>query len=500
MSFGGSGFSFGGGANTNTNTSAGGSQSGGLFGQSNQQQPSGGLFGSTTTPAAAPPKPAGGLFGQAPSAQPQQASGGLFGSTSTAQPQQQQQQQQPSGGLFGNTQQQNTQPQGGLFGSTTQSTTGGGLFGGTSNNNSNTQSGGLFGQPAPSTNTGGLFGSTNTNTQQPAQTGGLFGQKPANSLFGSTQQQPQQQQQGGLFGSSTAPSGGLFGQSQQQPQQQSLFGQSQQQQQPQQPQQSTLSQSVGKPPETNKDIGAVIEDIKNSWDVTHPACKFQFFFYNLVPPEQVNQYGRPASVSEAAWTRACQENPDQSRLVPAPAFGFDDVQKRVHAQGRQATAHLVRLSELQEKLRKMMLNTSLSHHPRLQRAAQMHAQISARILRIVKHLHVLLPTVRASSVRADEEKLAVEYENINNTVQKARIAGRVNELWALVGALKSRKEEGAASVTGSWTVVDQDGMNELQDILRNQQTGLSHLTSTLQKVESDLNVVRSGFGLENLSI
>ncbi|TIA97732.1 hypothetical protein E3P96_03333 [Wallemia ichthyophaga] len=517
MSFG--GFSFGGGAAAGAGSSQPNQPTGGgLFGQSAQQpagaqpaapQPAtgGGLFGST----APKPEAGGGLFGQQSSA-PTAPSGGLFGQPS----------QQPSS-LFSNTQntqnsaqpgqQQQQQSGGGLFGasganSANNGNTGGGLFGSTQQQQQQPSSGGLFGgtqqqQQQPQAGGGGLFGST--QQQQPSG-GGLFGQKPAapsgglGGLFG--QSQPQQAG-GGLFGQSQPPAqGSLFGQAQPQS---SLFGQSQAQTQPQQPQQlqqSTLSQSVGRPPQSsNKDIAAVIEEIKNAWDPNHPSCAFQLYFYNLVPPEQVSQYGRPAIVkNDKSWARAVSENPDPTRLVPAPAFSLDDVQKRAIAQGKQATAHLVRLSELQEKLRKMLLNTSLDHSPRLQRAAVMHAQLSARILKIVKRLHLLLPNLRASGIKLEEEKLSTEYEHINNTIQKARIGGRVNESWALVGALKSRKEEGTASKSAGWQVVDDDGMMELSDILRNQQTGLSHLTNTLQKIETDLNVVRSGFGLESLTI
>ena len=83
-------------------------QSGGLFGNS-QQNSGGGLFGS----AQSQPQAGGGLFG---SSQPASQGGGLFGSTQPSQPQQQP--QQSGGGLFGNlgstnnqTQQLQSQPQ-----------------------------------------------------------------------------------------------------------------------------------------------------------------------------------------------------------------------------------------------------------------------------------------------------------------------------------------------------------------------------------------------------
>ncbi|KAI1857492.1 hypothetical protein JX265_011227 [Neoarthrinium moseri] len=170
---------------------------GSLFGSQNQAQaaqPSttSGLFGAAT------PKP-GGLFGSSTTAttqpQPQQQTGGLFGGASTAT------NQPASGGLFGSStannaaqpQQQQQQSTGGLFGAST------------TNQNQNQQ------QPSG----GGLFGNTaNTIQQQPqAQSTGLFGASTANTA---QPQQQQQQQSGGLFGSSllggaTQQRAGAFG-------------------------------------------------------------------------------------------------------------------------------------------------------------------------------------------------------------------------------------------------------------------------------------------------
>lgn len=103
---------------------------------------------------------------------------------------------------------------GGLFGN--KPAAGGSMFG---NNNSAATGGGLFGaKPAGAAPTGGLFG--NNTAQQPAATGGLFGAKPAGAapatggLFGNNTAQAAPAT-GGLFGNNTAQAapatGGLFG-------------------------------------------------------------------------------------------------------------------------------------------------------------------------------------------------------------------------------------------------------------------------------------------------
>lgn len=166
---------------SNTNT-------GGLFGNAGQnngqQQPAGGgLFGNNANNTSATslfaPKPAttgGGLFGNTNTSSTN-TGGGLFGNLGNNNANQTQQNQ--GGGLFGNAQ-QNQQKSGGLFGNSAN--TGGGLFGNLGSTNNQQQQGGssLFGNNPQQQQGGGLFGNTTNNNNQ------------GSSLFGSQQQSQQQ--------------------------------------------------------------------------------------------------------------------------------------------------------------------------------------------------------------------------------------------------------------------------------------------------------------------
>ncbi|KAF1990863.1 hypothetical protein K402DRAFT_389760 [Aulographum hederae CBS 113979] len=187
----------------------------------------------------------GGLFGgnnnNASTSQPTQ-SGGLFGGLGGANAT-----QNTGGGLFGNTGQNNQQSTGGgLFGSTQNQTggSGGGLFGASSTQNQNqsgSTGGGLFGSSTAQNQTGntggGLFGSSTTQNQSGG--GGLFGSanqqasKPGlpSIVLSTPNASNSAPQSTSLFGASTAnpqPSTGLFGstQNQQNNNQSSLFSKS----------------------------------------------------------------------------------------------------------------------------------------------------------------------------------------------------------------------------------------------------------------------------------
>ncbi|KAF5325161.1 hypothetical protein D9619_009937 [Psilocybe cf. subviscida] len=494
------------GANANTTQPTPG---GGLFGSTtNATQPATGtgLFGSTTN--ATQPATGTGLFGSTTNASQPATGGGLFGSTSnTTQP-------ASGGNIFGNTA-NTTQPAatGGLFGSTTnaatnntQPTATGGLFGSstnifannTANANTNTNTGttNLFGSTTTNAPGSNLFGSTTNN----ATGSNMFGSttnatnpfaKPAGNLFGSTA--------GGgsnLFGGSTLGTSALGQQNQQQQQQQQL-----------QPPQSQLARSMAAsqqqasadPQVQFQMLVARIEAIQKAWNPTSGACRFQYPFYNLVDPKQVSLYGRPPNATDdALWTKAVQNNPDPTCLVPVIGIGFDDLVLRIDAQKAQATSHTNVLTDLSSRLTTLRTTHAASNTARLARALTTQTQLAQRLMRLIVHLHLLIPSVRSSALRPEEEALRGWLEEVQEVLRRSRIGGRVNELWALLGAVGAGVERasevggsGAASGAdnGGWQVVDEEGLAQIAGILREEQAGLQLLTKIVQKAQRDLNVI-----------
>ncbi|KAL0579909.1 Nucleoporin nup57 [Marasmius crinis-equi] len=513
---------------TNTNTNPAGTGTG-LFGNT---QGGGGLFGAkpagTTTPATG-----GGLFGSttgAPAAgnslfggtaqqqqQPAAAGGGLFGSTTTA----------PATGnsLFGSTnqqpanatgtnsffstppagqqQQQNgNQPKpGGLFGSSTATNP---LFGGSTNTNTNagTGTGSLFGASStPGAGTGSLFGNTSTNANTNTNTGGT------GSLFGSTSNTNPGGGLGSTLGSSTLgvsalgskPAGSTLGGS--------TLGI------------STLGGSTLGAQNQGQDaqvqfarLQEKIETIIGAWNPTNPAlCRFQHYFYNLVDPAQINMYTRPSNaVKEDLWQKAVRENPDPTCLVPVLAIGYDDLRDRVDAQAQQSTGHREKLTELQNRLRTLTTHHTTTTIPRLQRYSALQTQLLHRLLKLVTHLHLLIPSVRSSAIGEAEEELKSHLEEIasevgvsrsstvDNSARKGgRLKSKLGELWAVIGALKAR-EEGLNAMTGGggeWKVVDEEGLARIAQVLAEQQAGLAHLTKILQKDLKDLAIIVGSEGI-----
>ncbi|KAL5535281.1 PXA2 [Sanghuangporus sanghuang] len=485
-------------------------------------------------------------------AQPQQATN-LFGSFGQTQNQTQgqqpaqQQQQQPgtsAGGpslfptantgtssLFGGKPLYGSATGTGTNTSTTQPATSS-LFGGfSSNTNAGTQSNptGAFGASMAPTGGTGPFGASAANPSQPST--GLFGQQqnqqPAGttSLFGQPQIQQQQQQQ---------PMTSLFGQSTAQPQPQptglfSNFGQSTTNPAPNttggfgllgstQPGSSLMgapnagastsglfagrtslmqSQQQGDSAQAQfVNLVQRIEAVAQAWDPSSPQCRFQHIFYNLVDPSQVHLYGRPPNATnDALWQKAIRENPDPSCFVPALAVGFDDLQKRVEAQRSQAAAHQEKLKELKTRIAALTSAHSSTNAPRLQRAAAVQIQLQQRLVRLVQHLHLLIPSVRSSSIRPEEEALRSVLESIDEEIRRpggiGRLKGKLSELWAILGAIEAEKERERKNSESNveWAVVDSEGMQRLTQILADQQNGIAHLIKIVKGHQRDLDII-----------
>jgi nuclear pore complex protein Nup54 len=92
-------------------------------------------------------------------------------------------------------------------------------------------------------------------------------------------------------------------------------------------------------------------------------------------------------------------------------------------------------------------------------------------LRLVQHLHLLIPALRSSSIRPEEEALRATLEEIDEEIRRpggtGRIRGKLNELWALVGAISAARErdrKGGSDGSVEWAVVDEDGLAQIAQV------------------------------------
>lgn len=129
----------------------------------------------------------------------------------------------------------------------------------------------------------------------------------------------------------------------------------------------------------------------------------------------------------------------------------------------------------------------------------------------------MIPTVRSSSIRPEEEALRAALESIDEELKRpgglGRMKGKLSELWTAVGALGAMRERArkAGEEFGGWQVRDEASLNELaqvrafvrlrcasggptilSQILHNEQQGLLHLTKILKDDMTDVEVIELG--------
>ncbi|KAG0320423.1 hypothetical protein BGZ99_004510 [Dissophora globulifera] len=428
------------------------SGAGGLFGAKPAGQAGGGLFGASTQPATSAP---GGLFGQ-PAAST--AGTGLFGAPATS-----------------------TQPaMGGFFGAASAAPASGGLFGATAS--AAPATGGLFGAPAGGSS---LFGA---QSAAPA-TGGFFGAKPATASgtgFSFGQSVTAQPATGGLFSSAPKPFGASgFGAS--------GFGA------------STATNAATAAPSFAASLASgqrqqyVMSNakpqipvwqhlmyIKNSWDPAHPNCQFKHFFYNFVHPDDVNKYGPPPNIDIYEWNRALEECPDRECMVPALAVGFEDLKKRMESQNEMTEMQRIKLQEIETKMSEINQFHSLQTVAKVKEFKRRHIQLAQRVLTLMKRVQILRN--RGVPIRADEEMLRVRLENALEQLRNpAHFRGKITELWAQIQILQDSKR---LHPTGTYGATDEAQLEAIGKVLQDQQAGLQHITSVLQKDMQDIEVLQ----------
>ena len=55
-------------------------------------------------------------------------------------------------------------------------------------------------------------------------------------------------------------------------------------------------------------------------------------------------------------------------------------------------------------------------------------------------------------------------EEIEDELRKGRVKGRLNELWALLGAVNASIERGRGGGVGEWAVVDDEGLGQIAQV------------------------------------
>jgi nuclear pore complex protein Nup54 len=351
-------------------------------------------------------------------------------------------QAQPTTGLFGQSTQNNTQ-QSSIFGASNQASKP--LFGATNST--------PFGQTVsqPQQQSTGLF--SQNAQQQPQQGGGIFGQQ---NTFG------QSQQQTGL------------GQSQQQQPQQSQplgqtlkFGQSTAQGQ-------DMSQSQiwheGMGMSFFRTVPAQMSIIHDKWNFNNRASPLRHYLYNNVDKEEEAVMYQPGPDEDPQkWEEAVDKRPTPTS-VPVMVKGFWELGKRAQLQ-RQGTANCnLRLREINDSLDAQLQRHSQSFTPRIAECRRRHTVTRQRTLALAAKIQILRN--RGYVMDNAEEELKEKLLKLEREVFDPSLTGREQEIWArMLGIrergkrLKAQMEKVTPVANGDEPVLDEETVQTAKKVM-----------------------------------
>ncbi|KAM5444091.1 Nucleoporin nup57 [Microsporum ferrugineum] len=407
--------------------------------------------------------------------------------------------------LFGT---QNQQPSTtSLFGQSTNQTQQSGSIFGAPQQQQQQQGNSLFGQSFPQKQQNGLFGCIGqqqkpspfsgfgtTAQQQPQQQSGGF-------TLGSTQQQPQNQQNASPF-----IGFGATQQQQQQPQTQtgkpfSGFGsvsQPQQQQQPQLGQTLGFSQAAGSTIWTpgqgmtgvHRTVPMQIMIVKDKWDATSRSSPFRGYLYNNVGEESAPFFQPGPNDDENKWEEALRKRPGPG-YVPVLVQGFWELGKRTQRQKDFLSMMQTRLHEINNALTELLSRHDLTISVKIAACRRKHKVLSQRCLALASKTQLLRN--RGYAMDQAEEELAKKLFQLERAVFDPSLNGRSEEIWARMLAIRENSKrlqleiERIGNDTSSQAddTLDDTALKTAKKILEDYATQIQHLNKELAAVQKD---------------
>ena len=133
---------------------------------------------------------------------------------------------------------------------------------------------------------------------------------------------------------------------------------------------------------------------------------------------------------------------------------------------------------------------SLGNTVRHSAAASKQVEIHHRLMGLVRKCHLLIPSLRGTSIEPEEERLRSQLESLEAEIEgtvgpgaqagaiarpgtAVRLHAKINELWAQIGMLKAKRDAMNRAAGGSgqavpgsieWAVVDQDSLDQVAKV------------------------------------
>jgi len=231
------------------------------------------------------------------------------------------------------------------------------------------------------------------------------------------------------------------------------------------------------------DYQVKLDQMNQQIDRNSKACKFRTIFYTKV--DDVNRYPqKPDSVPDRMWEDARENNPDPTCLVPVPAVGFQDLQKRYQVQNEESKKHFDLMVKYEKDIQNLKNYYELEITKKIRICKERQRDFEIRLMDVM----IKQELSRASgALTYTEEQWKSQLESLqkelNNPNQfKAR-------LYDLISTVNMKKN---AHVQANVALDPQD-VNKIISFLEEQTKVLTLLTSEIQNEVDSLEIMLEKF-------
>lgn len=239
---------------------------------------------------------------------------------------------------------------------------------------------------------------------------------------------------------------------------------------------------------TEQPVLEQIEKIKDAFDPTSASCQFKAIFYNNVGKAQTLLYDRPSHMDPVMYEAAVRDRPSDGH-VPVLAVGFSDLEKRAQVQKQAIMIFRNQLHEANEKVEKIMKTHDLETLMKIKLAKKRMAELEKKVGKVARMVQVL--KYSGFVMRPEEEKWKRDISNLLEKVEDPAVVGRINEVWARLSKLKFEREQimknGLSAGNDSSLDLDEQEVEKLAKILKEQQDGIVYLSEILQTDRAKLD-------------
>ncbi|XP_067846323.1 nucleoporin p54 isoform X1 [Heptranchias perlo] len=205
-------------------------------------------------------------------------------------------------------------------------------------------------------------------------------------------------------------------------------------------------------------------------------------------PAQMKQLlqNPPAGVDPIIWEQAKVDNPDPEKLIPVPMVGFKELLRRLKFQDQMTKQHQSRLDIISEDVNELQKNQATT----VAKIAQYKRKLMDQAHKVLQVLIKQEIQRKAGyAIQAEEEQLRVQLDTIQCELNApTQFKGRLNEL---MSQIRMQNHVGAVRSEERYNV-DGDLLGEIKQHLKLQQEGLSHLISVLKEDLEDVKLIEHG--------